>query len=77
MKLYSLKQIYKYAEKLGFSADEIEIRKDCVEYDYEKNEEVAFEYEVFFGHEYTEVWSWTFENLEEKAIDFDHIVWED
>ena len=64
-KPFTFEEVVAYAESLGYTRDCIEVKK----YDSE--------YEVSFGHEYTEIWSWTFENLNEKAVDYEHITWED
>lgn len=66
---FSLEEVYAYAEKMGYS------REDVVIEDRSYDDEV--EYEVSFGHEYTEEWLWTFEALDGVAIEYDHIVWED
>lgn len=62
---------------MGYEREDVEIKKICCEYDWGLNQEVAWEYEVSFGYEYTEAWVWTFEDLEATAIDYEHEVWED
>lgn len=76
-KPFTFEEVVKYAESLGYSREDIEIKKVCIEYDYDLDEEIGWEYQVSFGHEYTEVWSWTFEDLDSEAIDYDHLIWED
>ena len=76
-KTFTFKEVVEYAKSLGYSREDIEIKKVCVEYDYDLDKEVGWEYQVSFGHEYTEVWSWTFEDLDSEAIDYDHLIWED
>ena len=73
---YTLEEVYNYAEKLGYSREDVEIVKE-LGYDYDKEEEILLGYEVGFGHEYTETWVWEFENLDECAIDYEHMIWED
>ena len=63
---FTLEEVYQYAEKMGYSREDVAI--ECYDED---------EYEVSFGHEYTEVWSWDFEDLDGQAIDYDHVTWED
>jgi len=63
---FTLEEVYQYAEKMGYSREDVAI--ECYDED---------EYEVSFGHEYTEMWVWTFEDLDEQAIDYDHLTWED
>ena len=63
---FTLEEVYQYAEKMGYSREDVAI--EC----YDKDE-----YEVSFGHEYTEMWVWTFEDLIQPAIDYDHLTWED
>ena len=74
---FTLEEVYQYAEKMGYSQEDIEITRICSEYDYDLDCEVAWDYEVSFGHEYTEMWFWTFEDLTQPAIDYDHLTWED
>ena len=76
-KPFTFEEVVEYAKSLGYSREDIEIKKVCVEYDYDIDEEVGWEYQVSFGYEYTEVWSWTFEDLDSEAIDYDHSIWED
>ena len=73
---YTLEEVYNYAEKLGYSREDVEIVKE-LGYDYDKEEEILLGYEVRFGYEDTEVWAWEFESLDECAIDYEHMVWED
>ena len=63
---FTLEEVYQYAEKMGYSREDVAIER------YDEDE-----YEVSFGHEYTEMWVWTFEDLDEQAIDYDHLTWED
>lgn len=63
---FTLEEVYQYAEKMGYSREDVQI--DCYDED---------EYEVSFGHEYTEMWIWDFEDLTQPAIDYDHLTWED
>lgn len=74
---FDLEEVYDYAEQMGYSREDVEVERVCVEYDYDLEEEVAWGYEVSFGHEYSEVWSWEFEDLSQPAVDYDHSVWED
>ena len=74
---YTLEEVYEYAEQKGYGREEVDIERRCVEYDWDLEQEVAWEYEVSFGHEYTQVWVWTFEDLEATAIDYEHVVWGD
>ena len=74
---FTLEEVYDYAERLGYAREDVEIRRECAEYDYELEEEVDWQYEVSFGHEYTEVWFWVFDDLSEPARDYEHAVWED
>lgn len=62
---FSLEEVYQFAEQKGYSREDVEI-VDC-----------GGEYEVAFGHEYSEVWAWSFESLDEVAYDYEHCVWED
>ena len=74
---YTLEEVYEMAERMGFSREEVEVERYCCEYDYEAEQEIGWEYRVWFGHEYTEVWEWFFEDLEEASYDYEHQVWED
>lgn len=74
---FSLEEVYQYAESKGYSREDVSIERVCTEYDYDLDQEVAWEYEVSFGHEYSEMWSWSFESLDQVAWDYDHSVWED
>ena len=74
---FTLEQVYEYAERLGYGREDVDVERVCVEYDYDLEQEVAWEYQVSFGHEYTEAWVWTFEDLAEPATDYNHLVWED
>lgn len=74
---FTLEQVYEYAERLGYEREDVEVEQYCSEYDYDLDQEVAWEYQVSFGHMYVEAWVWTFEDLEAQATDYEHIVWED
>ena len=74
---FTLEQVYEYAERLGYGREDVEVERYCSEYDWDLEQEVAWEYQVSFGHECTEAWVWTFEDLEEQATDYEHMVWED
>ena len=63
---YTLAEIYAYAESFGYSYDDVEIQEAGHNY-----------YVVSFGHEYTEMWIWEFEDLEAPSVDYEHIIWED
>ena len=63
---FTLEEVYQYAEKMGYSREDVAI--ECYDED---------EYEVCFGHEYSEIWTWDFEDLTQPAIDYDHLTWED
>lgn len=76
-KMFTFAEVVEYAQTLGYSKEDIEIVRVCTEYDYDLERETAWEYEVSFGHEDTEVWLWTFEDLDEQAVDYEHLVWED
>jgi hypothetical protein len=64
-KPFTLEDVKEYAVKMGYEVEDIEIQED------------GGEYEVSFGHEYTEVWVWTFDDLEDVATDYEHAVWDD
>jgi hypothetical protein len=64
-KPYAMEDVRAYAVKMGYAAEDIEI------------EYSGDEYQVRFGHEYTEIWEWSFDDLKGLATDYDHIVWED
>lgn len=74
---FVLEEVYDYAEEMGYSREEVEVERVCVEYDYDREEEVAWEYEVSFGHEDSEMWVWQFDDLSEPACAYDHVVCED
>lgn len=74
---FTLEEVYEYAERMGYAREDVEIERVCVEYDWNQMKEVAWDYEVSFGHEGTEVWVWTFEDLEGVSVDYEHGVWED
>lgn len=75
-KPFTFEEVVKYAESLGYSREDIEIEEDY-SYHYEDDLEVLEGYEVSFGHECTEVWSWYFKDLAQPATEYDHLVWED
>lgn len=60
----TIEEIKEYAKTLGYD-EELDIL-DCDDY-----------YEVSFGHEYTQMWVWYFDDLDGQSSDFDHLVWED
>lgn len=74
---YTLEEVYDYAVRMGYDREDVEVERMCVEYDYDLDHEVAWEYQVSFGHEGTEMWVWSFEDLDEQAYDYEHQVWED
>ena len=68
-KPFKLKDIYAYAEKLGYSQEDVII---------EKSDDLdVVPHQVHFGHECTEFWSWDFEDLDGYAIDYSHEIVED
>ena len=73
---FTLEDVYAYAEAQGYKKESVGIEKYCVECD-EFDNEIAWEYEVSFGHEYTEYWVWTFEDLSKTATDYYHEIVED
>lgn len=75
-KYFTLEQVYEYAERMGYEREDVEI-KVRTDFDWNTEEWYLVGYEVSFGQEYTEVWTWTFEDLEESATGYDHLVWED
>lgn len=77
MKAFSLEEVYEYAEKMGYSREDVNIEKVCCQYDYDLEEEVDWDYEVSFGHIYSEYWSWSFKDLDGVAFDYEHEVVED
>lgn len=78
MKYFTMKEIYNFANKLGYSADQIEI-DEILYWDYDKNEPMnEKDYTVSFGNKYIENWVWTFENdLNGRATDYQHNIIED
>lgn len=74
---FSLEEVYQYAEQKGFDREDVIIEKVCVDYDYELQQEMAWEYEVSLGDDDSEQWMWWFDDLEEVATDYVHGVWED
>ena len=63
---YTLKDVYAYAEKMGYAQEDVEI-EPCEYLDG------TVDYTVWFGWEYTETWSWTFEgDLKGYATDYIH-----
>lgn len=65
---YTLEDVYKYAEKFGYSRESVEI----LPYEYADGH---YDYTVQFGREYTEMWVWEFEDLEGTAYDYEHLIW--
>ena len=63
---FTLEEVYQYAEKMGYSREDVEI--ECYDEDG---------YDVSFGREDTEIWSWDFEDLTQPAVDYEHLIWED
>lgn len=74
---YTLEEVREFAVQMGYDREDVEVERMCVEYDYDLDQEVAWEYQVSFGHEGTEMWVWSFEDLEGQAYDYEHQVWED
>lgn len=74
---FTLEEVYEYAERMGFSHEDVKVQRVCCEYDWESEQELDWEYWVSFGHEYTETWEWTFDDLEQPAVDYVHEVVED
>lgn len=74
---FTLKEVYEYAERLGYACEDVEVYKVCTEYDYELEQEVDWQYEVYFGHRYDEEWLWVFDDLDQPARDYIHSFGED
>lgn len=73
---FTLEEVYHYAESLGYTREDVEITED-LGYDYDAEAEFLLGYYVGFGHEYTETWTWYFEDLTQQAVEYDHDVVED
>ena len=73
---FTLEEVYQYAEKKGFTREHVDV-EEVYGYDYDDDLEILEGYDVSFGHECTETWSWYFEDLSQPAVDYDHEVWED
>ena len=73
---FDLEEVYQYAERLGYSREDVGVEAQYG-YDDDTDQQYLEGYEVCFGHEYSEIWSWFFEDLEQPAIDYDHLTWED
>jgi len=73
---FVLEEVYQYAERMGYSRESVDV-EPVYGYDYDAEEEFLEGYDVSFGHEYSEAWSWFFEDLSQPAVDYDHLVWED
>lgn len=74
---YTLEEVYEFAASVGYSREEVKIERVAVEYDFELEQDVAWEYVVSFGDEYGESWEWSFEDLSKPAVDYLHEVCED
>ena len=61
---FTLEEVYAYAEKKGFKREDVEIKK------IEDGEEFDPYYEVSFGSQWYELWTWEFESLDEPAVDY-------
>jgi hypothetical protein len=66
---FTLADVYAYAADRGYSREDVEVRP----YEYLDG---TVTYTVEFGIEYTEMWSWEFDDLDGVATDYEHLVWE-
>lgn len=73
---FTLEEVYDYAESLGYTREDVEITED-LGYDYDTDTQFRLGYYVGFGHEYTETWTWYFEDLDQPSVEYDHDVEED
>lgn len=67
-KPFTLTDVYAYAAERGYTREDVEIRL----YEYLDG---TVTYTVEFGVEYTEMWSWEFDDLDGEATDYEHLVW--
>ena len=74
---FTLEEVYQYAESCGYSREDVTIERVEDEYDWETDQVLSWVYEVSFGREYTETWTWVFDSLESVAVDYLHQTWED
>ncbi len=75
-KPFTMEDIKEYAKKMGYAEEDIEI-EEYDDYNYETGETKKW-YDVSFGREWTETWTWYFcESLEGYAEDYFHEIVED
>ncbi len=77
MEHFTLDQVYAYAEEQGYTRADVAVERVCCAWSEDYEQELAWQYEVSFGHEYTEVWEWTFDELDGTAVEYEHYEWED
>ena len=60
---FTLEEVYAYAEKKGFKREDVEIEKI-------DGEVHGAYYEVSFGSQWYQLWTWEFESLDQPAVDY-------
>ena len=60
---FTLEEVYAYAEKKGFKREDVEIEKI-------DGEVHGTYYEVSFGSQWYQLWTWEFERLDRPAVDY-------
>ena len=60
---FTLEEVYAYAEKKGFKREDVEIEKI-------DGEVHGTYYEVSFGSQWYQLWTWEFESLNQPAVDY-------
>ena len=60
---FTLEEVYAYAEKKGFKREDVEIEKI-------DGEVHGTYYEVSFGSQWYQLWTWEFESLDQPAVDY-------
>ena len=74
---FTLAEVYAFASEHGYAPEDVTGERVCCEWSEDYEQELAWQYEVSFGHEYTEVWEWVFDDLDSVAVEYEHYEWED
>ncbi len=67
---FTLKEVYQYAESLGYTRKDVFITDDAVYDEFETQFNLG--YFVNFGHGQTETWMWYFKDLDQPAVGYEH-----
>lgn len=66
---FTLKEVYQYAESLGYTRKDVFITDDA---GYDDDFDIQFNFGYFVNFGQTEIWMWYFKDLNQPAVGYEH-----